>query len=132
PTIRNKGPHALEKRADTYFREGEIGKLLYTPSSHCPNAHTKEHRKNDVSTNSLGGGSLRVVHKALRREAWHGRSKGKEAADCFDHVNSSSRMVSLKERPLSRMRRAARLEGLCWTQTPPPPHTSVGEQILEA
>lgn len=106
-----------ETRVRILSRRGQIPTLERRRSASCCTPRRRiaptAHCKNDVSTNSLGGGSLRVVHKALRRDAWHGRSKRKDAADCFELVNSSSRMISLKGRSLSRTSRAARLEGLC-------------------
>ncbi|CAN0287831.1 unnamed protein product [Ectocarpus sp. 4 AP-2014] len=93
--MRQKAPEMLETRAETFFREKGVGRLLHTPP-YCPNAQPIElfwsHGKNDVASNFKGRRSLADVHQALRA-AWYGGSDRVGAANCFKLVKHSFKYV---------------------------------------
>lgn len=69
--------YSRETRAETYVgREGDRQAAVH-PVIALPQRAHDSYCKNDVVTNSLGGGSLRVVHKALRRDACTDAARGR-------------------------------------------------------
>lgn len=86
-TLQEKAPQKLDTRAERYFREKDLGDLLFTPP-YCPALQPIElfwaHGKNYVAEKYQLGCTLDDARRLLR-EGWYGPHK----ADTSRHVATS-------------------------------------------
>lgn len=88
--LKKNAPHKLETRAEAYFREEDVGQLLYTPP-YCPNVQPMERfwpQGDDVAGGFEPRRSLTDVCKGLRR-AWYGDAARGGGVNCAKLVKHS-------------------------------------------